>query len=918
MSRDALVVGINHYQTLPALRAAAADAEAVARCLESFGDCRVFRLPEAIRDQKPVINPQAGVTAVMLEAALIRLFKPTGKTIPETAIFYYSGHGLQRHAGIQEGYLATSDANPATGHYGLSLYWLRRLLQESPVRQRVLLLDCCNSGELFNILEADPGARAGTDRLFMAACREYEPAYEALDGRHSVFTQALLTGLNPHIAEGGLVNSHALTNAVNRSLKGELQQPLFESSGTEIVLTRVAGVGAVTPATLPSTLDRLKHLSYSLCPFQGLAPFDVGHSPFFFGREDLVDTLVEQVQQSRFCALVGASGIGKTSILQAGLMARLQASAEPSWDIRYLTPGSTPWHRLAEVFVDARASGLDRATQMRQAEALLNQGGAGLCQLLQAMTASNSRVSTKPRSLLLVIDQLEELWGPSLSVEQAQQRQQLLEAIVTVVNQPDLAVHVVVGLRADYLSQLEGVPALADLVRQHRLMVKAMGYEQIKSTIVGPLEKIGLHYDANLIYTLLLDVVGAPGDLALLQMALQEIWRSRQCDPTGQQPPRLTLDAYANLGGIRQLLSQRAHQLYETLTPVDRQAARRIFLSLCDFGDGTSLSRRQVQLPELITPQLDQAQILSTLEKLIAARLVIAQPQVSQISSDQASLLTLLPAWTDNQGDYLGAKGSNPPTRDAEGLDQWTLPAHFDIAHESLIRTWPLLQEWVQQDRSLLGQQRTLEVAAQQWQRQNQGDRWGYFLPPNRLAAAKRFQITYPDRVSTQVIAYLQDWELYCRQCTRKRQLMKLLVPISLAAGMVVTYGYTLIRHSFSSWPLGQPTPASQIAPGQLPSPIPRRPSPTAGQTPNPTRARAPGKNIPFSPRPVTLSPTPPSQSNRGPTAALGRLDKVAEWADPSRPNNLIQVWCGHSHPQPLCLTLSTERSTKSNAAVQP
>ena len=83
MSRDALVVGINHYQTLPALQAPATDAEAVAQCLESFGECRVSRMPEAIRHQKPVINRQAGVTTAMLEAALIRLFKPTGKNIPE-------------------------------------------------------------------------------------------------------------------------------------------------------------------------------------------------------------------------------------------------------------------------------------------------------------------------------------------------------------------------------------------------------------------------------------------------------------------------------------------------------------------------------------------------------------------------------------------------------------------------------------------------------------------------------------------------------------------------------------------------------------------------------------------------------------------------------------------------------------------
>jgi hypothetical protein len=72
-------------------------------------------MPEAVRQQRPVVSSQVQVTTPMLEAALIRLFKPTGKTIPQTAIFYYSGHGLQRDVGIQEGYLATSETNPATG-----------------------------------------------------------------------------------------------------------------------------------------------------------------------------------------------------------------------------------------------------------------------------------------------------------------------------------------------------------------------------------------------------------------------------------------------------------------------------------------------------------------------------------------------------------------------------------------------------------------------------------------------------------------------------------------------------------------------------------------------------------------------------------------------------------------------------------
>ena len=388
MSRDALIVGISNYKTLPTLSAPAHDAEDVARCIESFGECRVVRLPEAIDNHKPIVSQQAWVTTQMLEAALIRLFKPSGKNIPQTAIFYFSGHGLQRNAGIQEGYLATSDTNPESGNYGLSLYWLRRLLQESPVRQRVVILDCCNSGEFFNIIEADPGAKSGTDRLFMAASREYEEAYESLSSSHSVFTQALISGLNPYKVKGNMVNGHSLIDSVNNQLKGELQQPLFESSGSEIVLTRAVGqISQPEPADV-SALDRLQQGLYKYCPFQGVAPFQASHGNFFFGREDLTQKLSTMAQASRLSAVTGASGIGKTSLLQAGLISTLsrqnQNDAGIHWDIRYVSLGADPLRQLAEVFIDPQVSGLQRAEQIRTAESFFHNRAQGMTQLVQA------------------------------------------------------------------------------------------------------------------------------------------------------------------------------------------------------------------------------------------------------------------------------------------------------------------------------------------------------------------------------------------------------------------------------------------------------------------------------------------------------------------------------------------------------
>ena len=113
MSRDALVVGINSYQDerLPNLTAPAEDAEAIAKILERHGDFKVWRLPEAIDSDKktPYVGKKSQVALAQLKKALVQLFKPEGKQYPDTALFYFSGHGLRSTLGIQEGFLATSD-----------------------------------------------------------------------------------------------------------------------------------------------------------------------------------------------------------------------------------------------------------------------------------------------------------------------------------------------------------------------------------------------------------------------------------------------------------------------------------------------------------------------------------------------------------------------------------------------------------------------------------------------------------------------------------------------------------------------------------------------------------------------------------------------------------------------------------------
>ncbi|MBD2075923.1 caspase family protein [Phormidium sp. FACHB-592] len=810
MSRDALVVGISTYQCLPSLNAPSHDAEAIAQRLQTDGDFRVARMPEIVQAGQSRIGFKTQVTVAELEAALIKLFKPKGTNVPQTALFYFSGHGLQKDAGVQEGFLATSDANPNAGFYGLSLFWLRRLLQESPVRQRIVLLDCCHSGELLNFLEADPGARSGTDRLFMAASREYEAAYESMIGKYSVFTQALLEGLDPTRVANGTVTNYALTDWVSNALKREMQQPLFENSGSEILLTR--GQGAPTSVKTELVQD--------VCPYRGLEFFDEAHADYYFGREELTDQLIEKLRTGNFAAVVGASGSGKSSLVRAGLIHTLRQgkkfSGSDRWRIQLISPTEQPLKSLATAFVNPKDSAVDRAEQLRRAETLLRDGGTGLSHLIRAslMSAKHGRNSR----LLLIIDQFEEVFTLCQGLQAERDRLNFFHSLITALRELNDCFSVVVVLRADFFGKYSLYNGLAKQIEQNLITVTPLTYQQIKASIVKPAEKAGIICEPNLIYNILLDVVGAPGELPLLQYTLLELWQRRQLDPEGGAA-HLTLDAYNELGGVRGTLQKRADDLFYSLTPEEQRVAKRIFIALTQIGDGTEDTRRRISKSELISPWFPAALIEQVLEKLVAAKLVVtnrvlcvgtSQRRVIQEFNNVSTALRFAQMRRGKCSQELSDDRapsilfSNSTNFDIASLTQRSVSKlsdastsvinssdtqeTVDVAHEALIRNWTLLRTWLDENRELLQRQRRMEQAAKEWYALQQSRSPEYLLHGDRLTDAEDYVIAYPDELSALAQRYIAVSREENRRAQKERRLLQLAVPCTLLVALVVTF----------------------------------------------------------------------------------------------------------------------------------
>jgi hypothetical protein len=256
MSRDALVVGINKYPFLKNssgshkhLTTPASDAEAIAQHLEAQNNFRVKRFPARIIDGKLQVdpNPNKPFKTEELEKAILDLFLPETEKPPETALLFFAGHGLRKQLrqNLTQGFLAASDVNPGK-IWGFALRDLWDILQQSEVKQQIIWLDCCFSGELLNFKDTELGRQgSGCDRMLIAASRDYEVAYQQLDCKHGVLTGAILAGLNPDIVpEFEWVTSEKLTVSVREKIQQHYdafqipQSPLISYHGEAIKLVQ--------------------------------------------------------------------------------------------------------------------------------------------------------------------------------------------------------------------------------------------------------------------------------------------------------------------------------------------------------------------------------------------------------------------------------------------------------------------------------------------------------------------------------------------------------------------------------------------------------------------------------------------------------------------------------------------------------
>ena len=337
-------------------------------------------------------------------------------------------------------------------------------------------------------------------------------------------------------------------------------------------------------------------------PYKGLRPFLETDAADFFGRETLIARLVTRLREdgrhSRFLAVVGPSGSGKSSVVRAGLIPALRRGAlegSQSWFLAQMVPGSSPFGELATAL---RRVAMDTTTAFDA-----DTDGAALQDLLPQL------LPDADTELLLVIDQFEELF----TLVDEDRRTQFLDALVAAVGDPAARLRVVVTLRADFYDRPLVHRAFAELIRARTEVIVPLSAAELGQAIVTPAERVGVGVEPALVAQMVSDVADQPAALPLLQYALTEVFDRHD-------GAALSVAAYREVGGVGGALARRADAIIGSMTERQRAATRQLLLRLVTPAATTHDVRRPVARSDVVA--LDPDAMPSVIEVFGAARLL--------------------------------------------------------------------------------------------------------------------------------------------------------------------------------------------------------------------------------------------------------------------------------------------------------
>jgi len=427
-------------------------------------------------------------------------------------------------------------------------------------------------------------------------------------------------------------------------------------------------------------------------PYPGLRSFRRDETPIFFGREDCIHSLVDRLAATRFLAVLGSSGTGKSSIVKTGLLEALEIGllekAGARWRIIDFRPGGTPLTNLARELLKVTAKGKEPTEiETKMLRGFLARGPRAIIEWCQ-----DGNLPPKT-NLLLLVDQFEELFRYQ-GYAGKEESEAFVALLLESANSPEFPIYVTLTMRSEYLGACALIEGLAESISRSMVLTPRMTRAQCRQAIVGPTEVCGIDIEEPLVNQILNDLANfAPWDdsgsadqldrlvrradqLPLLQYTLNRLWLDAK---TGSKDDRikLRLSDYKAIGGLSGALNTHGDALFDELAKKGLGGfVEKIFRALVSGTTVAEAVRRPQKFGDLVA---------------------LCDGNVQAVEE-------VLYTFCAPGCNFLAPELRDPGQGKRAPLDagQW-----IDISHESLIRQWKKMAEWLNDE----------TIAAQNWRR---------------------------------------------------------------------------------------------------------------------------------------------------------------------------------------------------------
>ncbi len=440
-------------------------------------------------------------------------------------------------------------------------------------------------------------------------------------------------------------------------------------------------------------------------PFPGLRPFNIDESHLFFGREGQTDEVLMKLAQHRFVGIIGPSGSGKSSFIYCGALPILHGGFltenGANWEVVVTRPGNNPVENLGEAILEHDPSYdttnyEDRKIKRTIISTLMKSSSLGLVEAIQQTRKKTGK------NYLILVDQFEELFrfkDNNLNKNSVNETLRFINLLMEAINYEDEPIYIAITMRSDFIGECAQFAELTRKINDSHYLIPMLTREQKRKAIEGPVAVGGGKITPRLVQTLLNDLGDNPDQLPILQHALMRTWDYWKNNRENESET-IDFKHYEAIGTMEEALSMHANEAFDELNDYQREICAILFKAITEKRGESFGIRRPTLLSEIASiAEVSVEEVSSVIERFREASRSLLMPPHEQILHADSII---------------------------------------DISHESLMRIWVRLKNWVDEESEAVGMYLRLSEASAM----HQVGKGGLWRPPD-LQLALNWQLKH-------------------------------------------------------------------------------------------------------------------------------------------------------------------------------